>query len=131
MFWAGACLRTTRSWSPPSGTPLCMSPSMSRFWTFSPSTTRSSPSPCPCTSGALSQQTIIFSIPPSYLFSVQWQESRIVTDNNIEPGFWYPVSLEFLDYLWTPNIFIYNLKSFNSAKVLNRLAGKSFKYFSK
>ena len=43
--------------------------------------------------------------------------------NVIEPGFWYPVSLEFLDYLWTPNIFIYNLKSFNSAKVLNRLAG--------
>ena len=76
-------------------------------------------------------QTIIFSIPPSYWFSVQWQESRIVTDNNIEPGFWYPVSLEFLDYLWTPNIFIYNLKSFNSAKVLNRLAGKSFKYISK
>ena len=54
-----------------------------------------------------------------------------MTDNNIEPGFWYPVSLEFLDYLWTPNIFIYNLKSFNSAKVLNRLAGKSFKDISK
>ena len=34
------------------------------------------------------------------------------------------MSLEFLDLIWTPNIFIYNLKSFNSAKVLNRLAGK-------
>ena len=55
--------------------------------------------------------------------SVQWQESRIVTKKDIEPGFWYPMSLEFLDLIWTPNIFIYNLKSFNSAKVLNRLAG--------
>ena len=64
-----------------------------------------------------------FSITMSMYFSVMWQESRIVTQNKIEPGFWYPVSLEFLDYLWTPNIFIYNLKSFNSAKVLNRLAG--------
>ena len=64
-----------------------------------------------------------FSISMSMYFSVMWQESRIVTNNTIEPGFWYPVSLEFLDYLWTPNIFIYNLKSFNSAKVLNRLAG--------
>ena len=64
-----------------------------------------------------------FSITMSMYFSVMWQESRIVTQNQIEPGFWYPVSLEFLDYLWTPNIFIYNLKSFNSAKVLNRLAG--------
>ena len=65
-----------------------------------------------------------FSITMSMYFSVMWQESRIVTQNQIEPGFWYPVSLEFLDYLWTPNIFIYNLKSFNSAKVLNRLAGE-------
>ena len=65
-----------------------------------------------------------FSITMSMYFSVMWQESRIVTKNEIEPGFWYPVSLEFLDYLWTPNIFIYNLKSFNSAKVLNRLAGE-------
>ena len=62
-----------------------------------------------------------------YLFhcSVQWQERRIVTKKDVEPGFWYPMSLEFLDLIWTPNIFIYNLKSFNSAKVLNRLAGVS------
>ena len=66
-----------------------------------------------------------FSITMSMYFSVMWQESRIVTNNIIEPGLWYPVSLEFLDYLWTPNIFIYNLKSFNSAMVLNRLAGMS------
>ena len=59
------------------------------------------------------------------LFSVMWQESRIWTNNSIEEDFWYPVSLEFLDYLWIPNIFIYNLKSFSSLQVLKRLAGEN------
>ena len=37
---------------------------------------------------------------------------------------WYPVSLEFLTDLWIPNVFIYNLKSFQSIAVLKRLAGE-------
>ena len=65
-----------------------------------------------------------FSITMSMYFSVMWQESRIETNNTIEPGFWYPVSLEFLQDLWIPNVFIYNLKSFANARVLKRLAGK-------
>ena len=65
-----------------------------------------------------------FSITMSMYFSVMWQESRIETNNTIEPGFWYPVSLEFLQDLWIPNVFIYNLKSFANAQVLKRLAGK-------
>jgi len=64
-----------------------------------------------------------FSITMSMYFSVMWQESRIETNNTIEPGFWYPVSLEFLQDLWIPNVFIYNLKSFANARVLKRLAG--------
>ena len=65
-----------------------------------------------------------FSISMSMYFSVMWQESRIVTNNTIESGFWYPVSLEFLNDLWIPNVFIYNLKSFSSLQVLKRLAGE-------
>ena len=65
-----------------------------------------------------------FSITMSMYFSVMWQESRIVTNNTIEPGFWYPVSLEFLNDLWIPNVFIYNLKSFSNNQVLKRLSGK-------
>ena len=65
-----------------------------------------------------------FSITMSMYFSVMWQESRIVTKNEIEPGFWYPVSLEFLQDLWIPNVFIYNLKSFQNIAVLKRLAGR-------
>ena len=65
-----------------------------------------------------------FSITMSMYFSVMWQESRIETNNTIEPGLWYPVSLEFLQDIWIPNVFIYNLKSFANAQVLKRLAGK-------
>ena len=83
-----------------------------------------------------------FSITMSMYFSVQWQESRlennhplvksnkdihrIWTNNTIEPGFWYPVSLEFLNDLWIPNVFIYNLKSFQNIAVLKRLAGETW-----
>ena len=66
-----------------------------------------------------------FSITMSMYFSVMWQESRIVTNNTIEPGFWYPVSLEFLNDMWIPNVFIYSLKSFSNNQVLKTLSGKS------
>ena len=55
-----------------------------------------------------------------------WSEHRIWTNNSLEPDFWYPVSLEFLQDLWIPNVFIYNLKSFSSLQVLKRLAGEKF-----
>ena len=52
---------------------------------------------------------------------------RIWTNNTVEPEFWYPVSLEFLNDLWIPNVFIYNLKSFQNIAVLKRLAGQDKK----
>ena len=55
-----------------------------------------------------------------------WSEHRIWTNNSLESDFWYPVSLEFLNDLWIPNVFIYNLKSFSNLQVLKRLAGKLF-----
>ena len=64
-----------------------------------------------------------FSITMSMYFSVQWREGRIVTNNTIEPGSWYPISLEFLNEIWIPNVFIYNLKSFQNVAVLKKLAG--------
>ena len=70
-----------------------------------------------------------FSISMSMYFSVMWSEHRIWTNNSLEPDFWYPVSLEFLNDLWIPNVFIYNLKSFSSLQVLKRLAGKTSRVY--
>jgi len=65
-----------------------------------------------------------FSISLSMFFSLKWQENRIFPKNNsIVQGMWYPVPLEFLDNLWIPNVYIYNLKSFSSLKVVKSLAG--------
>ena len=36
---------------------------------------------------------------------------------------WTPIGLEFLDEVWKPNIFIYDLGHFKTAKVLKQLAG--------
>jgi hypothetical protein len=60
-----------------------------------------------------------------------WQESRIVTNRTVEVDQWYPVSLEFLTDLWIPNVFIYNLKSFQSIAVLKRLAGRTSRFMSR
>ena len=35
----------------------------------------------------------------------------------------YPISLEFLNEIWIPNVFIYNLKTFQNVAVLKKLAG--------
>ena len=166
VCWAGACRWTTRSWSPRYPRARCTWTSTWRSSTSSPSTTRSSPSPCPCTSGRDEDVPNLYCanevqgllswwsfcakvwkkrcdtyncnftfrsilvvghniLTDIVLFSVMWQESRIWTNNSIEEDFWYPVSLEFLDLLWIPNIFIYNLKSFSSLQVLKRLAGEN------
>ena len=65
-----------------------------------------------------------FSITMSMYFSVMWQESRIWTNNSLQPEDWYPVSLEFLNDLWIPNVFIYNLKSFQNVAVLKKFTMK-------
>ena len=38
--------------------------------------------------------------------------------------FRYPISLEFLKEIWIPNVFIYNLKTFQNVAVLKKLAGE-------
>ena len=38
-------------------------------------------------------------------------------------SFLISVNLELINYLWIPNIFIYNLKTFQTIEVLSKLAG--------
>ena len=124
MSLVGVFQRIIRSLSLPRQTLQSMLTSMLRSWTSSQSMTKSSPYPCPCTSvscgkraGTRENINIL-----QELFLIVFI-CRIWTNNTIEPGFWYPVSLEFLNDLWIPNVFIYNLKSFSSLQVLKRLAG--------
>ncbi|XP_040576873.1 glutamate-gated chloride channel subunit beta [Lepeophtheirus salmonis] len=66
-----------------------------------------------------------FSVTLSMYFSVRWEEPRLIT-NHSRPhvsGEMTPIDLEFLHHLWVPNIFIYDLRSFNTLNVLKKLAG--------
>ena len=125
MSWVGVSPRITRSWSPQSLTALSMWTLTWRSSTSSPSMTRSSPSPWACT--LVSNGRRAGDTGPSQQMSHFHFSLRIWTNNTVEPEFWYPVSLEFLNDLWIPNVFIYNLKSFQNIAVLKRLAGQDKK----
>ena len=55
--------------------------------------------------------------------SVKWEEPRLRTNMTVDPDEWTPIDLQFLEHLWVPNIFIYDLKSFSALNVIKKLAG--------
>ena len=90
---------------------------------------------CEPTVSRANKPCLIIILPPSSLSgNIAW--STILIQHHFQQYYhqqcldypqdsWYPVSLEFLTDLWIPNVFIYNLKSFQSIAVLKRLAGES------
>ena len=64
-----------------------------------------------------------FCITVTMYFAVKWQEPRLVTNNTVAEDEWTPIDLQFLNNLWVPNIFIYDLKSFSALNVIEKLAG--------
>ena len=43
-------------------------------------------------------------------FVVSWEEPRLVSNLTYGPDEQVPVDMRFLDHLWVPNIFIYDLR---------------------
>ena len=78
-----------------------------------------------------------FSVQLNMYFGVHWTESRLKlpkgrlmqnvngTGEGAEPSeaIWLPVDLNFMRHLWVPNIFVYNLASFQALTCLEKLAG--------
>ena len=56
-------------------------------------------------------------------FTVIWNEPRFITNNTVSKDDYTPIDLNFLNHLWVPNIFIYDLQSFAAMNVLKKLAG--------
>ncbi len=56
-------------------------------------------------------------------FTVIWYEPRFVTNNTTPNDTYKPIDLNFLNQVWVPNIFIYDLRSFGAMNVLKKLAG--------
>ena len=55
-------------------------------------------------------------------FTVKWNEPRFVTNNTVDEEFYTPIDLKFLNHVWVPNIFIYDLREFEALNVLKKLA---------
>lgn len=56
-------------------------------------------------------------------FTVIWSEPRFITNKTVDKDTYTPIDLNFLNHLWVPNIFIYDLQSFAAMSVLKKLAG--------
>ena len=56
-------------------------------------------------------------------FTVIWEDPRLVTNLTVEDDAFTPIDLNFLNHMWVPNIFIYDLRYFKSLNVLKKLAG--------
>ena len=59
---------------------------------------------------------------------VHWNEPRLVSlDNSHALDDKYPIDVRILDYLWLPDLDIWNIKDIQEYKVLKKLAGMHFK----
>ncbi|XP_040573179.1 glycine receptor subunit alpha-4 [Lepeophtheirus salmonis] len=63
-----------------------------------------------------------FSVTLNMYFGVRWTENRLT---KMTPGksSWIPIDMDFMNYLWVPNVFVYNLVSFHALDCLKKLAG--------
>ena len=59
-----------------------------------------------------------FSVTLSMYFSVKWDEPRFETNNTVGEDQWTPIDLQFMNQLWVPNIFIYDLRRWQDFSTL-------------
>lgn len=67
-----------------------------------------------------------FSVTMTMYFNVKWSEPRIETNTTLSEGESIPIDMMFLNHLWVPNIFIYDLRNFAPLSVLKKLAGNVY-----
>jgi len=63
-----------------------------------------------------------FTITFSMYFGVRWKEPRLKNFDNTTIPNWLAIDLDFVNNLWLPNVFIYDLKEFKTIHVLHKLA---------
>ena len=64
-----------------------------------------------------------FSITFETYFNIEWQDERLeLTKHHSNDGL-MPVDEDLVDYIWKPNVFIYDLNSFEVVEVLGKMSG--------
>ena len=68
-----------------------------------------------------------FSVQLNMYFGVFWTEQRLklpkYQNGSMQDANWLPIDLNFMQHLWVPNVFVYNLASFEALDCLEKLAG--------
>ena len=67
-----------------------------------------------------------FSVQIHMYFGVFWTEERLIlpdTSNSSAPVSWLPIDVNFMTHLWVPNVFVYNLVTFEISECLQPLSG--------
>ena len=67
-----------------------------------------------------------FSVQINMYFGVLWTEDRLKlpkASNSSDPVSWLPIDLNFMNHLWVPNVFVYNLVAFETLECLQKLSG--------
>ena len=72
---------------------------------------------------------IKFTISFTMFFGVRWKEPRLVKKNSSDSNPVEQVSLEILEYLWLPSIYILNLKTYQTLDIFSDFAGTSLQYW--
>ena len=66
-----------------------------------------------------------FSVQINMYFGVLWTEERLKlpkNSNTSAPVSWLPIDLNFMNHLWVPNVFVYNLAAFETLECLQKLS---------
>ena len=67
-----------------------------------------------------------FSVSLSMYFGVHWREERLKLpppSHNNSGAEWVPIDLDFMQFIWVPNVFVYDIAQFRAIMVLKKLAG--------
>jgi hypothetical protein len=63
----------------------------------------------------------LFTVSFSMYFGVVWQDPRILSPPTADPN--VPIALSFMDHLWVPDVYFYNLKSIQTLNIISEFAG--------
>ena len=68
----------------------------------------------------------MFAVKLNMYFGIQWTEERLKLPKRYNKSAslrWIPIDQNFMDHLWVPNVFVYNLEEFENLECLQKLNG--------
>jgi hypothetical protein len=65
----------------------------------------------------------LFTVSFTMFFGVVWQDHRILSLATDNSNAYVPIALSFMDHLWVPDVYFYDLKSIQTQNIISEFAG--------